>query len=71
MSSLSRPERMVENFRNMDELMPADVIKAGFEVRKFRGKSEPLDLSFVYQGNNKSLEAFLADSTTTGLLVLK
>lgn len=71
MSSLSKPERMVENFRNMGDLMPADTIKTGFDIREFSGKSEPLDLSFVYEGNNKSLEAFLADSTTMGLLVLK
>jgi CubicO group peptidase (beta-lactamase class C family) len=71
MSSLSKPERMAENFRNMGDLMPADIVKTGFEIREFSGRSEPLELSFVYEGNNKSLEAFLTDSTTMGLMVLK
>lgn len=71
MSSLAKPENMVENFRDMSSLIPFDTIDAGFNVRELSGKSEPLELSFLHQGNDKSLEAFLVDSTTTGLLVIK
>lgn len=71
MSEMAKPEGMVENFRNMSELVPFDTVKAGFDVREFSGKSEPLELSFVFNGNNKTIESFLNDSTTTGLLVIK
>lgn len=71
MSELAKPENMVKNFRNMSELVPFDTVKAGFNVREFSGKNEALELSFLLDGNQRTLEAFLSDSTTTGLLVMK
>lgn len=71
MAALAKPENLIENFRSMGDLVPFDDVAAGFEVRELSGKSEALDLSFIYQSNEKSLEAYLNESTTSGLLVLK
>ena len=71
MSQMAKPEGYVENFRNMSALVPFDTVQAGAETRQFTNNNEPLALSFEYQGNDKTLDAFLNDSTTAGLLVMK
>lgn len=70
-SSMAKPENMVENFRNMGDLIPFETINADYNFRQLAGQSEDLDISFTFEGNQKSLEAFLKDSNSTGLLVLK
>ena len=71
MSKLDHPDYLIWNFQNMEKLVPAKVLAKGENARSFAGESKPLDLEYQFDGQKKSLDDFLTESTTLGLLVVK
>lgn len=69
-ASLEDPDKLVWNMQNMRELIPATTIKQGSE-KVFSENPQPLTLNYQFDGQPKSLEQFLTESTTTGLMVIK
>jgi CubicO group peptidase (beta-lactamase class C family) len=63
---------MVEPFRSMAEIFPFTLIEKSGEPDPLR-IGEPIDLprTYVYRGQEKDLDAFLQETDTTGLLVVK
>ncbi len=61
----------VENFRAMDQVFPARPITAGDQVWTLPSAAQPLPDTYQFGGETRDLDAFLTDSTTTGLLVLQ
>jgi CubicO group peptidase (beta-lactamase class C family) len=62
------------NFRTMHELFPAREVPAGgaaWELPGASGGPVPLPETYRFNGEERSLAAFLEDSETTGLLVLR
>lgn len=70
-ASLSEPTQLPYNFRHMDEFFPARPVKAGNTPRPLEGNSAPLELTYTFGGHPKSLETFLHESNTLGLIVLR
>ncbi|GLQ30731.1 serine hydrolase domain-containing protein [Litoribrevibacter albus] len=64
-------EVIVENFIHMDQLFDAKEIKGELEPVTFPKQLKPLPDSYRYNGEEKSLEDFLARSQTTALLVMQ
>lgn len=60
----------VENFRSMDRVFPAVDVPAGDTVWSFEENIRPLPATYAFEGAERSVETFLNDTTTTGLLVL-
>jgi CubicO group peptidase (beta-lactamase class C family) len=63
-------DRIVYNFQHMDELFPVSPIAGGGEFVAFERGNYSLPKSFMYLGKSFDTEAFLADTMTTGLLIL-
>lgn len=61
----------VENFRSMDRIMPAREVPAGGAVWAFGSAPRGLPETYVYDGAERSLAAFLDETVTTGLLVVR
>lgn len=62
----------VENFRNMDALFPTRGVKRSGEVYRIPvGEAAALPASYTYEGKVHDAAKFLADTDTTGLLVIK
>ena len=62
--------QIVHNFQHMDEAFPSDPIEGGGRVVEFERGEYALPKSFDYLGKAFDSEAFLAESMTTGLLIL-
>ena len=60
----------VENFRGMDKVFPVRDIVAGGQILQLSFDPRSLPDTYIFEGVSKSLDAFLDDTTTTGLLVL-
>jgi CubicO group peptidase (beta-lactamase class C family) len=63
-------DRIVHNFQHMDELFDSSPIEGGGEVFEFERGSYTLPESFVLEGKTYDTEAYLAETMTTGLLIL-
>ncbi len=63
--------RIVDNFSNMQNMAPTVVIEKSGPVHVFGHEPKALPATYVYNGENKSLQDFLTRSSTTALLVLK
>lgn len=61
----------VENFRNMDNVFPFKDVAAGGSVWAFAQATDPLPENYDYDGEQRRLDQFLDDTTTTGLLVVR
>jgi CubicO group peptidase (beta-lactamase class C family) len=65
-------EEMVEPFRSMPEFFPHNRVARGPEVSELnQGRRIELPETFEYQGETQSTAGFLAETDTTGLLILK
>jgi len=71
MAVLEDPSQIANSFRTMSEIMPFKTVRKGSEVSEFTEQLAPLDIEFRFKGQQKSLDQFLQESGTTGLLVLK
>jgi len=63
-------DRIVHNFQHMDELFDTSPIEGGGEIFEFERGSYTLPRSFVLDGKTYDTEAYLAETMTTGLLIL-
>jgi len=63
-------DRIVHNFQHMDELFDTSPIEGGGEVFEFERGNYTLPESFVLEGKTYDTEAYLAETMTTGLLIL-
>ena len=71
MAVLEDPSQIANSFRSMSDIVPNKVIAKSGDVSDFVEQLEPLMLGFNFNGVNKSLDQFLDESGTTGLLVIK
>ena len=63
--------KIVSNFSNMSDIIPAVTIEKSGQAHQFGQTPQALPATFNYKGEQKSLQEFLARSSTTALLVLK
>ena len=63
--------RRAESFRSMHELFPSRAVAAEGDVWSFGREERALPSSYVFEGEGRSLAAFLHDSETTSLLVVR
>lgn len=70
-ASLSEPENLPVSFRSMADFFPSRVVHSGDSRSPLPSAPAPLTLQYEYAGEEKTLERFLEESRTTGLLVLK
>ena len=61
----------VENFRSMDQIMPARDVPAGDAVWAFGFDSRGLPDTYMFEGAERTVSAFLDETVTTGLLVVQ
>jgi len=67
-----RADDLPELFRHMGERFPSRRVARGDgQTFAFTRAERPLEISFEYLGTTKTLDAFLDETTTTGLLVVK
>lgn len=62
---------IVANFSTMASNSPTATIKRSGDVRVFGHQPKALPESFIYKGEQRSMKSFLADSSTTALVVIK
>ncbi len=62
---------IVDNFSNMQSMAPTVVIEKSGPQHVFGHEPQSLPASYIYNGENKSLQDFLTRSSTTALLVIK
>ena len=67
---LFEPDQIAPNFRSMETVFHTTPVRRSETPHHF--ESEPRDLppAFEYQGRTRDVEHFLADTWTTGLIVL-
>ena len=63
-------ESIVHNFQNMDAIFPTSPIEGGGKVVEFERGTFNLPANFTFKGKTIDTEQNLADTMTTGLLVL-
>ena len=71
MAVLQDPQHIAESFRSMSSIVPNKVISKAGRASSFVEQIESIELDFEFNGSNKSLNTFLDESSTTGLIVLK
>lgn len=64
-------DRIVDNFLNMKEIFPVRTVRAPARAFEFRRADLPLPKTFMFEGKERDLEAYLDYSKSTGMLVLK
>ncbi len=71
MAVLEDPSQIATSFRTMSDIVPYKTVRKGANTSEFREQLVPLEIDFSFKGQQKSLDQFLQESGTTGLLVLK
>jgi len=65
-------DKIVENFRNFDQVWPVKTLSASEKPYKYpRKKDISLPQSFQYKGKDYTVNQYLEDSWTTGFLVIQ
>lgn len=65
-------DRIVQNFRNFDKMMPVSRLTASANPYEYAvGKKFLIPSNFVYNGSNVRYDEFMKATTTTGLLVIQ
>jgi len=64
-------ETRAENFRNMDDVYPHIIVPASDAPMPFVDHPIPLNLRYRFQGQDHSVDEFLARTESTSLLVIK
>lgn len=70
-AQLTEPAQLPRNFRHMNQFFPSRPVLNGPNIRILPRDEQPLQLSYQFDNQNKTLGQFLGESTTTGLLVMK
>lgn len=68
---LFHPDYRLENLRNMDRVFPKRDIKAAATPFKFERNLQPLQLSYEFDGETRTLENFLERTIGTSFLVIQ
>lgn len=68
---LNAPENYPQTFRAMDEIFPHREIAASAGAAPLPRNEQSLDLTYEWNGGEKSLDQFLEEARTLGLIVLK
>lgn len=71
MASLNDSSKYVENFRSMAKLLPYRTVGRGKDISRFDEIPGPLEFTYNFNGELKTLEQFHEESTTTSLVVVK
>jgi CubicO group peptidase (beta-lactamase class C family) len=71
LANLLAEDSLVDNFRNMKDLIPSQTVSHGTQTSELEYAPTPLNLNYQFDGQTKNLETFLEESTTTGLMVIK
>lgn len=67
--TLFEPDKLVENFRSLDQRFPAHLVAAGGDVSAFTYSLQQLPKTYHYGGETRSIAQFIEDTNTTGLIV--
>jgi len=62
---------IVENFSHMDEVAPIKTLKTTEHTRKLSPKPTNLPTTFMYKGEERNLQDWISDSSTTALVVIQ
>lgn len=68
---LEDPQQIAKSFRSMSSIVPNKVVRKANSTSDFVEQLQSLALNFEFKGSKKSLNTFLDESSTTGLIVLK
>ena len=71
MLTLFNDETRVENFRNFHTIFPAEPVNRGDTVWAFESNLRPLPEFYTFDGQQRRIDAFIADSSTTGFAVAR
>jgi CubicO group peptidase (beta-lactamase class C family) len=71
MNRIFHPAERIENHRNMDKIFPKRDIAASSSPVVFEKNLTELPKVYAFKGEQRQLEAFLAKTSTTSLLVLR
>lgn len=71
MNSLFSEGERVENFRHMDEVFPAEDVAGARRPVDFPRRERPLEVTYRYGGERRTLAEYHDRADTTGLLVVK
>ena len=69
--SMSKEDRIVENFRTVTEVIPYSLVRRAGGVFHFEKKLETIPKQFLYKGSNVDISQLLKETWTTGFLVIK
>ena len=71
MLTLFNDETRVENFRNFHTIFPAEPINPGVSVWAFESNPRPLPEFYTFAGQQRRIDAFLEETSTTGFAVAR
>ncbi len=71
MLTLFDDETRVENFRNFHTIFPAEPIHPGDSVWAFETNLRPLPEFYTFEGQQRRIDAFLEETSTTGFAVAR
>jgi CubicO group peptidase (beta-lactamase class C family) len=71
MLELFVPANRAYNFQHMDQIFPAETIAASPAPYEFPRREHPLPATYSFDGEERSLDGFLKQTSTTGLLVVE
>ena len=69
--TLFEPGQIEDNFRNMEEIVPAVTVSKGENVSNFIYDLKSLPEFYTYKGDERRIRDFIESSQTTGLIVVK
>ena len=70
LNALFAPDKRIQNFRSMEQVLPYRVVRAATPF-EFSRAERPLDIRYTFNGEMRRLDEFLQRATATGLLVIK
>lgn len=71
MAVLEDPSQIAASFRSMNDIVPFKTVSKADVISEFVEQLDALDVLYEFEGESKTLDKFLDESSTTGLLVLK
>lgn len=71
MMNFTNPKYITENYRRVHEMFTSTQVKKGDTVSPLKRAEMPLPATYTYGGEERSLEALLAETGTTGFIVAR
>ena len=69
--TLFYPDRIVANFRSMNEIFAVETLRQSPVAHSFPRTPIPLPKTYTYQGQNRALARWIDETWTTGLIVIR